>query len=529
MVLVTSHHSGWQTSQEARHLGLLKDIYKLAYIPANSIQLLFIDGEGKEHRYTQKFPYELTIWLLHTPKVKLLSRVNRNQYFSSLKCLRRELNRKLCIHPILNFGNNYHEHLNHIYTDTISDLIDKRRRILNISPIDWDTDTYHEISAEILSILPNVITSHSNIARMLELSELNTNSLKDTYFKKGAYIYGIFNFNSHQSCTYIGQTRMRKRRVADRRKEWKELERAPLQRMREHIQAALSNVHHKESKTTKLYRYMKYDPAAWIMIPLAVIPTRHRSKAIHIEDRWWSTFFPNTYNDQPPNGTLINNACTSKLEAQIYRKINNLSLAKLLKIINSNKLKLSTLECIAALTKLKKYLNISDKYHLLSIIKSKSRSINLSNIRLSWKFIIPLQTKNKFTLYKKQVSTLIHKLNCPSIIKNFIKDNTHLYFRPTRRIIDLVRMDRDHSNNLSYKDIQHPITNSMNAHSGDNPEPSCNCECHNLPGISGNQLGHTFIRTDKPEHLSNLLKNIPELSSYCDKEVVWPFFQGHND
>jgi len=260
-----------------------------------------------------------------------------------MKLLKLELRRKLLIRPILDFGYDYHKGVNSASTRNNHDLIATRRRILSKSPIDWDS--YHQISVQILDILPNTINSHPNIARLIDLSEIKSKCLGNTYLKKGAYIYGIFNFTSHESRTYIGQTGMR-RRLTDKRKRWQDMERAPLQRMREHIQAALSNNvnTNNDKKSSTLYKFMKHDPAAWIMVPLAYIPYNLRSKAKYIEDNWWSHFFPNTYHDQPPNGTIINNACTSSLEKHIYNRVNNLTLSRLVKFINSKRVTQSTLE-----------------------------------------------------------------------------------------------------------------------------------------------------------------------------------------
>jgi len=61
-----------------------------------------------------------------------------------------------------------------------------------------------------------------------------------TYRKEPTHICALVNFLDHQNTTYIGQTGMYRRKVADRRKTWIDLERAPLQRMQEHITAVLS-------------------------------------------------------------------------------------------------------------------------------------------------------------------------------------------------------------------------------------------------------------------------------------------------
>jgi len=405
----------------------------------------------------------------------------------------------------------YHTVGSNFYTHNITTMIDIRRKILSDTHIDWDR--HHKLSAHILDLLPHTKLSHPNIAKLLDLSELKDNIHSSTYFLKGAYIYGIFHFMSKQSCTYIGQTGMQRRKRLDRNKLWQDLEHAPLQRMREHIQTAIDLKHtHKaydnKSKSTTLYNHMKYDPAAWIMIPLAYIDYPNRSQAKQIEDRWWSSFFPNTYNDQPPNGTLISNMCTNALERQIISKINKMGIDKFIKTLSSPKVRLSVLECIAGLNRLDKFLSKHHKSLLLSIIKRKARSSNLSNLRLSWNFIIPLQTKSKLSLIKNSVATLIKRLNCLMMIKTFIQSHIHVYFRPTKRIVNLIRMDRDHTDKCTYNDIKDPLTPEDTSDSG--------CNCHKTPTLAANKLAHTFIRTDNKMDLDALITHIPELDQYKD-------------
>jgi len=156
------------------------------------------------------------------------------------------------------------------------------------------------------------------------------------------------------------------------------------------------------------------------------------------------------------------------------------------------------------MNKFKSILSAHDKNKLLSIIKCKARSSNITNIRSSWKFMIPLQTKHKLCVFHRCISTLIHKLKCPSIIKTYIKNNVHLYFRATRRIISLIRMHREHCDRIKYSDVKDPIQCDMK------------CHCHNFPHTNLNKLGHTFLRTDDPSHISKLLDDIPSLNRYRD-------------
>jgi len=260
-----------------------------------------------------------------------------------MKLLKLELRRKLLIRPILDFGYDYHKGVNSASTRNNHDLIATRRRILSKSPIDWDS--YHQISVQILDILPNTINSHPNIARLIDLSEIKSKCLGNTYLKKGAYIYGIFNFTSHESRTYIGQTGMR-RRLTDKRKRWQDMERAPLQRMREHIQAALSNNvnTNNDKKSSTLYKFMKHDPAAWIMVPLAYIPYNLRSKAKYVLKITGGLISFLIHIMISLLMAIINNACTSSLEKHIYNRVNNLTLSRLVKFINSKRVTQSTLE-----------------------------------------------------------------------------------------------------------------------------------------------------------------------------------------
>jgi len=173
--------------------------------------------------------------------------------------------------------------------------------------------------------------------------------------------YAIVNLSHEQTRTYIGQTGMRKRPRKDRNKSWKSLERAPLQRMEEHLKSAWnSGQNQNESrKHSTLHRKMKTSPESWLMIPLATVPEKLRTQGKKIEDRWWGKFFPNTYNDQPPNGSVWLNKSTAALDRDAQLRIWRMSFEEWNTRINRMKIGLSILELICGLNKFKKLMTPS--------------------------------------------------------------------------------------------------------------------------------------------------------------------------
>jgi len=139
----------------------------------------------------------------------------------------------------------------------------------------------------------------------------------------------------------------------------------------------------------------------------------------------------------------------------------------------------------------------------INTIRKRCFQVNMKNLKGQWNFRIPLQTRSRFTLLKNTMKTFLKTLNCPAPVKEFIHQNTRISFRTTRKLIDLTRMDREKVESVTAKELCESKL--------ENPLP---CLCHLRPLTSSNCLGHTFVRTDKPTHLKNLLDEHPALNEF---------------
>jgi len=260
----------------------------------------------------------------------------------------------------------------------------------------------------------------------------------------------------------------------------------------------------KQNKSTStLYKKMKESPESWLLIPLGAIPTKIRHNNRKIEDRWWNIFYPNTLNDQPPNGTLWNNNSTSRLDHEIQSKMNNMNFQVWTTKISKKHIGLSILELIAGMNKFSKYMKKPQLVRTLQLIRKKCLQANMKNLRGKWNCRIPLQTKNKVYKLKQCIRHTIKLLNCPASVKTFISNNLNLYFKPTRKIIDLIRMDRDACESVTANILKNSTLK--------NPLP---CQCQSRTHSIQNELNHTFIRTDDPQHLAHLLNDHPEVKEF---------------
>jgi len=530
IILATTPPNLWQSDQSASFLKNHPRIHKIADLPPDTVHTYYTDTKGNSIKYDIPLKHHLVIWLIHSPHSRIDKTATRNNYFTHLKRLKKN-HKHLNTHPIFSYSSPTASKLHLECSFRIKQLIKERHSILHTRPINWEL--YHITSTKILNLLPHTTISHPNIAKILNLSEIRADELSNTYLQKGAYIYAIFNYLHNQNITYIGQTGMYRKKT-NKMKKWQDLERAPLQRMQEHIASALSHNNHSadRKKTASLYRHMCKDPEAWIMIPLAYIPTSKRSNNRKIEDRWWREFFPKTYNDLPPNGTTYDTRTNHRMETAILDRIDKLTLSSFIAHISRPKVRLSPLECIAAMNKFHKHLTPYQKDLTIQAIKRKAKYTCLRYMQPNWCFHIPLQTKHRLSKIKQTTHNLIKHLDCPSIIKDYIRSNINLYFRPTKRIIDLVRMDREFTDSIKYSDIEtspidipEPNPQPERQQSDTDPTPTTaapDCRCHTRPHSSTNLSKHTFIRTDDPAQIRLIIKDIPDLAHFEDILVTSP-------
>jgi len=120
------------------------------------------------------------------------------------------------------------------------------------------------------------------------------------------------------------------------------------------------------------------------------------------------------------------------------------------------------------------------------VIRRKAQYTNFRNFHEHWNLSIPLQTKTITMKIKRTVTSFIKKLNAPAPIKEYISNHTKIYFQPTKKIIDTLRMDRKLADTIT---LDHIKTSRLN-----DPFP---CKCNERPHSSNNKTHHTFIRTDR--------------------------------
>jgi len=129
--------------------------------------------------------------------------------------------------------------------------------------------------------------------------------------------------------------------------------------------------------------------------------------------------------------------------------------------------------------------------------------MNYKNFRTHWHLKVPLMTRTKAKRIRNVISKLIKQLNCPAPIKEFIQNNLRIIYNPTRRMIELTRMDREYADGMTFNHIKNPPL--------ENPEP---CICHEKPRTSRNKSKHIFVRTDRPEDIQALIDDFPELTEF---------------
>jgi len=398
---------------------------------------------------------EINIWLIQSKgKPRAISLIDRNKYFANLKALKYSFP-KLLIHPILQLGSTKVQK-QYLKTDSartcLQILLNRRKVILEQHRIPWDS--YHIISKDFLELLHHATSGHPCIQRLINQSEINATHLGEAYYTSFAWIYCIFNIDRNIHKVYIGQTGMKRRKRLDRNRSWQDLERAPLQRMREHITSALDSSQRNSRCTATLYKQMRRDPHNWIMIPMARIPISLRRHSLKIEDRWWKKYFPNTYNDLPPNSiTTVNNSNKAQ-DQQVIDKIANMTYTDWINRISRSKVNLTMLEVIAGFNRFNKKLPPTMKEIVLQIIKKKCRHNGLQNFRATYNLRIPLQTRTQAKKIRQRINTLQKRLNCPGPVKEYINQNTRITYMVTTKLIDITRMDRAAAEDIKYDDIK---------------------------------------------------------------------------
>jgi len=98
------------------------------------------------------------------------------------------------------------------------------------------------------------------------------------------------------------------------------------------------------------------------------------------------------------------------------------------------------------------------------------------------------------------------------MIKEYIANNTRTTFLPTRKVIDLTRMDKDATNKIKFEDIKESALMK--------PQP---CKCHERNLTSKNKIKHTFVRTNNKQDIQNLLIEHPELKQF--EHIISSSFQ----
>jgi len=257
IILALAQPHEWQATEEFQRMKKAKNLHRIASLPKNSFRPMIIDDEGNLMKHPQTFPHEITFRFLHSPSSALARNVNREKYFANLKAMKHEFG-KLSIHPILNFGRQritqpqmnsepppmHKEHKSAL--NEIRNLTSIKEKALKENPMNWTS--YHEANGKILNLLPKLRIMHQSINNLLNTCELKENALNNAYFESNAWIYAIMNPFHNQTQVYIGQTGMNKSKRM-RKKLWKDLERAPLQRMQEHVLNAMNTESKPKRKT----------------------------------------------------------------------------------------------------------------------------------------------------------------------------------------------------------------------------------------------------------------------------------------
>jgi len=84
---------------------------------------------------------------------------------------------------------------------------------------------------------------------------------------------------------------------------------------------------------------------------MARIHTKIRSDSHKIEDRWWRSFHPNTYNDIPPNGTIMATDSNRQMDQSINKKMADMTYSTWKSKLSKEKIGLGTLEIIAGINR----------------------------------------------------------------------------------------------------------------------------------------------------------------------------------
>jgi len=258
IIMALAHQNGWQSDPEARLIPKHPNIHLIATIPANTVKYITHRHDGNPLRSKKRIPHEINIWLLHTTHTSIKHNLKREHYFSKLKTLKSKTIHNLRIHPIFDFSQSRRPYCTNKDSRELDSILLQRKQILDHKPIDWTR--YHTQTANALKLLPNIATRNHNLTRILDTTEIDIHSLDEAYYTKNAWIYNVINIEDFSSMSYIGQTGMHRQRIRDRHRSWQELERAPLQRLQDHIQEALSQNRKEKKKTSTLYKHMKKDP-----------------------------------------------------------------------------------------------------------------------------------------------------------------------------------------------------------------------------------------------------------------------------
>jgi len=245
---------------------------------------------------------------------------------------------------------------------------------------------------------------------------------------------------------------------------------------------------------------------------MAKIPINQRKDGLKIEDRWWRTYYPSTYNDNPPNGTTFIQGSNKSKDDQVAKKMASMTKTQWLNTIGKTKIGLTILELITGFNKFNKGMSQQRRDKVLQAIKKKCIHHQWKNIRSRYTLKIPLQTKAQMKKIRERINRLHKNINCPAPIKEFINHNTCISFLPTKRVIDATRMDRSCTNDITFKDIQ---TSTLTE-----PQP---CNCKNIHNTRKNKTGHTYVRTDNPQDIDNLLNDYPDLREF--KHILTTSFQ----
>jgi len=110
----------------------MKYLHKVMTIDKDTIYPFKMDITGNLTRSTQRFPYNLCIWLIHTPISTIGNCLTKHKYFSQLQTLRRktDTHKNVHIHPILSLCRTNKSDTPQKEQPTIQRLIDERKKIL---------------------------------------------------------------------------------------------------------------------------------------------------------------------------------------------------------------------------------------------------------------------------------------------------------------------------------------------------------------------------------------------------------------